>query len=136
MRPCVSGSTVRIIASRLLLRVCIGPTRLLAARSSREDGGGDDDVPLTVLLVNGAQGVIDKGVHNYVVEQDWPNHTMKPITFILGLALLATTGCINMKVTDGSRPPTQHVDLFKNGQIPERKFREIAELSVGGERDN
>ena len=61
---------------------------------------------------------------------------MKPITFILGFALLATSGCINMKVTDGTRPPTQHVDLFKNDQIPPRKFREIAELSVSGERDN
>ena len=60
---------------------------------------------------------------------------MKPITFILGFALLAASGCINIKVTDGSRPPTQHVDLFKNGQIPARQFREIAEMSVGGQRD-
>ena len=61
---------------------------------------------------------------------------MKQITFILGFALLATSGCINIKVTDGTRPPTEHVELFKSGQIPARKFREIAEMSVSGERDN
>src|SRR5258706_323760 len=65
---------------------------------------------------------------------------MKRITTPLGLAaLLAITGCAstNEIVSDSAtRPPTSSVEVFKGGRMPERHFKEIAELSFLGPRED
>lgn len=63
---------------------------------------------------------------------------MRALTLSLGLiSLLFAAGCIDMKVTDGTRrAPTQNVDLFTGGKMPTREFKEIAEMSFHGDRDD
>jgi len=59
---------------------------------------------------------------------------------ILGLvALLVITGCASTDevITDTTkRPPTTSVDIFKEGQVPDRHFKQIAELSFLGPRED
>jgi len=65
---------------------------------------------------------------------------MKQISTLIGLtALLVITGCAstNEIVSDSTkRPPTTSVDVFKEGRTPDRKFKEIAELSFLGPRED
>jgi|SRR6185312_12422818 len=65
--------------------------------------------------------------------------TMKQLSTLLGLAtLLLITGCATADkiVTDTTpREPTTAVDVYKDGKIPDRKYKEIAELSFLGPRE-
>lgn len=62
---------------------------------------------------------------------------LKALNLALGLTALATSsGCINMSVPDKTqRPPTLTVDVFADGRMPARSFKEIAEMSVAGDRE-
>ena len=65
---------------------------------------------------------------------------MKRITVALGLvAIVILTGCASTDeiVLDSTkRTPTTAVDVFKDGRVPDRKFKEIAELSFLGPRED
>lgn len=53
--------------------------------------------------------------------------------------LLILTGCAstNEVVSDPTpRPPTKAVEVFKDGQIPQKQFKQIAELSFLGPRED
>jgi hypothetical protein len=64
---------------------------------------------------------------------------MKLLSTLLGLvALMPISGCVSADklVTDATpRPPTTSVDIYKDGNAPDRKFKEIAELSFLGPRE-
>src|SRR2546422_61422 len=63
---------------------------------------------------------------------------MKPFSSLLILLLgLAVCGCASTGkvVYDEAKRPRTSVEVFKDGRIPERKFKEIAELSFLGPRD-
>jgi hypothetical protein len=58
---------------------------------------------------------------------------------IAGIALLFSAGCasIDREIYDTTkRPPTTSIDIYKDGKMPERKFKEIAELLVVGDRSD
>jgi len=65
---------------------------------------------------------------------------MKQISTLLELiALLVITSCAstNEIVSDSTaRPPTTSVDVFKDGRMPDRHFKEVAELSFLGPRED
>ncbi len=65
---------------------------------------------------------------------------MKQISALIGLAaLLVITGCASTDefVSDSTpRAPTMSVEVFKEGQMPDKKFKEIAELSFLGPRED
>jgi hypothetical protein len=65
---------------------------------------------------------------------------MKNISTLIGLAaLLVITGCAstNEIVSDSTkRTPTTSIDVFKEGRIPDKKFKEVAELSYLGPRED
>jgi hypothetical protein len=65
---------------------------------------------------------------------------MKRINILFGLiTLLFITGCAstNEIVSDSTpRPPTASVDVFKDGRMPDRHFKEVAELSFLGPRED
>jgi len=63
----------------------------------------------------------------------------KLATLFILAALLIITGCAstNEIVSDTTkRPPTTTLDVFKEGARPEKKFKEIAELSYLGPRED
>src|SRR5438874_1578152 len=69
-----------------------------------------------------------------------PQHpTMKRIiTSLALLPLLFAFGCVTADkiVTDTTpRQPTTSVDVYKDGKMPDRKYKEIAELSFLGPRE-
>jgi len=58
---------------------------------------------------------------------------------LLGLTALIVTGCAstNEIVTDSAkRPPTTSIEVFKDGRMPDRHFKEIAEVSFLGPRED
>lgn len=65
---------------------------------------------------------------------------MKRLSTMFGLvALLIFAGCASTDevVLDSTkRPPTATIDVYKDGKMPDRKFKEIAELSFLGPRDD
>src|SRR5688572_28554440 len=65
--------------------------------------------------------------------------TMKRIINSLALVpLLFAFGCVTADkvVTDTTpRQPTTAVDIYKDGKIPDRKYKQIAELSFLGPRE-
>ncbi|MEO7676111.1 MAG: hypothetical protein ABIV39_05025 [Verrucomicrobiota bacterium] len=65
---------------------------------------------------------------------------MKRIAALLTLpALLMINGCASTDqvILDSTkRAPTTSVDFFKEGKIPDRKFKEIGELSYLGPRED
>ena len=68
------------------------------------------------------------------------NHPMKQISILIGLAtLLLITGCASTDevISDSTkRAPTTSVEVFKDGNMPNQKFKEIAELSYLGPRED
>jgi hypothetical protein len=62
------------------------------------------------------------------------------IATLIGLvAILLITGCASTDeiITDSTkRPPSASVEVFKDGQMPGQKFKEIAELSYLGPRED
>ena len=66
--------------------------------------------------------------------------TMKRFSTLLGLlTVLLITGCASTDeiVLDSTkRVPTTSVDVYKDGKMPDRKFKEIAELSFLGPRED
>jgi hypothetical protein len=65
---------------------------------------------------------------------------MKELSTMLELVtLLIFTGCASTDevVLDSTkRPPTTSVVIYKDGKMPDRKFKEIAELSFLGPRED
>ncbi|MDB6026790.1 MAG: hypothetical protein JWM68_3013 [Verrucomicrobiales bacterium] len=65
--------------------------------------------------------------------------TIKRFSTLLGLlTVLLITGCASTDeiVLDSTkRASTTSVDIYKDGKLPDRKFKEIAELSFLGPRD-
>lgn len=65
---------------------------------------------------------------------------MKQFSTLLGLgALLFITGCAStdeMVLDSTKRPVTTSVEIFKDGRVPDRKFKEIAEVSFVGARED
>ena len=65
---------------------------------------------------------------------------MKLITTLLTLsAILFVAGCASTDqvIFDSTkRAPTTSVDVYKDGKIPDRKFKEIGEFSFLGPREN
>lgn len=62
---------------------------------------------------------------------------VKAIQIIIASCLLITAGCVTadkIVLDDTKRPETASVDIFKNGRIPERTYKDIAELSFLGPR--
>jgi hypothetical protein len=60
------------------------------------------------------------------------------IALLLTVPLLLVSGCVTADkiVMDSTpRPPTTSVDVFKDGRKPDRNFKEIAELSFLGPRE-
>jgi hypothetical protein len=64
---------------------------------------------------------------------------MKLTNRLLALSLLILfAGCVTADkvVLDNTpRPPTTSVDVFKDGKVPDRKYKQIAELSFLGPRE-
>src|SRR5215203_4467017 len=55
------------------------------------------------------------------------------------LTLLLVGGCATtdkVVLDNTKRPPTSSIDVFKDGKVPERKYKEIAELSFLGPRED
>jgi len=63
-----------------------------------------------------------------------PSITRLGLVAFLFLAGCATTDQVVLDST--KRPPTTNVDIYKEGKLPERKFKEIAELSFLGPRED
>ncbi len=65
---------------------------------------------------------------------------MKQIITLFALtALLVITGCASTDeiISDSTkRPPTVSVEVFKEGRVPDKKFKDIAELSYLGPRED
>ena len=65
---------------------------------------------------------------------------MKLLTaFALWLALFAITGRapLDRAVYDNTkREPTANIDVYKDGQLPTRRFKVIGEITMPGHRDN
>lgn len=67
-------------------------------------------------------------------------HTMKRIITSLTLvSLLVGSGCVTadkIVLDTAPRQPTTAVDVYKEGKTPDRKYKEIAELSFLGPRED
>lgn len=72
--------------------------------------------------------------------QDEQLRIMKTVTtFLAILSILFANGCASSDqvVLDSTkRPPTTAVEVFKDGRMPDRKYKEIAELSFLGPRED
>ena len=64
---------------------------------------------------------------------------MKPILRLLPLVVaLALVGCVTadeMILDSAPRKPTTSVDMYLDGKVPEKKYKEIAEMTFLGPRD-
>ena len=74
------------------------------------------------------------------IVREEPKNTMKQLSSLIGIAaLLFITGCASTDalISDSTkRAPTTSVEVFKEEQMPSRKFKEIAELSYLGPRED
>jgi len=62
---------------------------------------------------------------------------LKRLFTILAIAIVAGCASTNEIVTDTTkRAPTTSVDVFKDGHAPDKQYKEIAELSFLGPRED
>jgi len=52
------------------------------------------------------------------------------------LLISGFTAIERIQYDDSKRPPTTSLDVYKDGKVPDRKYKEIAELMMPGHRED
>jgi hypothetical protein len=93
--------------------------------------------PLRLTPNSLVQKSIDAPLRSFEIGIIQPMKTLNNTLILTLLALVCSCASTNKVVLDNTqRAPTTSVEVFKDGKVPTRKYKEIAELSFLGPRED